>query len=153
MGGSARPAIVTSVSLRWCALFYTIVLCGHHHLLRDGVDPTDCFDSRLLGSLSVSFGSTSRYQGRPEGRVRGDWGHVVHFLCARFGVKMACASFLGIRTREYRVVLLTSTDFSDIDSLDVPWWTRVRQDFVRARQNFVLAPAPPFSPPHHRVLG
>jgi hypothetical protein len=33
--GSAPNAIVTSVSLRWCALFQTIVLCGHHHLLRE----------------------------------------------------------------------------------------------------------------------
>ena len=65
--GSARPAIVTSFSLRWCALFQTIVLCGHRHLLRDFVDPTDCFDSRLLGSLGVSFGSTSRYKARPQG--------------------------------------------------------------------------------------
>ena len=77
----------------------------------------------------------------------------MHFLCAAFGVKMACASFLGIRTREYRVVLLTSTDFSDIDSLYVPHLTDIQNLLCPARQDFVLAPTPPFRSFTFRVLG
>ena len=91
-----------------------------------------CGGSRLLGSWSVSFQSTSRYKERPEERVRGDGGHVATFDYAGLGVKMARANLLGTRTREYRVALLTSTDLSDIDSLYVPWWTHV-QNLLRPR--------------------